>query len=171
MIAIALLHGRPARARSLDGRWLTSKWASLTLRAPEVLSRQLMRESGVWIVGIVLGLTLLVRRLRAHDVLLLILLLVLILLGLTVLTLVGAVVEVATCLGPSVRCWTGLILRLSAKVVVGGLCTLVVLEDRLREGGRRCGIDARIGGRVLTVIVVQCCARKVQVETIVRVHG
>lgn len=80
MIAVALLHGRSAWTRSLYRRLLTSKWASLALRAPKVLGGELMRESGVRVVSVVLGLTLLVRNLRAHDVLLLILRLVLILL-------------------------------------------------------------------------------------------
>lgn len=94
-----------------------------------------MRESGVGVVSVVLGLTLLVRKLRAYDVLLLILRLILILLWLVVLTLIGIVVEIATWLASSVSCralWV-LTLHLRAQIIIGLLTTLLLLEDWLRE--------------------------------------
>lgn len=135
MIAIALLYGRSACTRSLYRRLLTAKRACLALRAPKILGRKLMRESGVGVISVVLGLTLLVRRLWAHNVLLLILRLVLVLLWLVVLTLIRTVVEVASWLASSVSCralW-GLTLHLRAQIIIGLLGNLLILEDWLWE--------------------------------------
>lgn len=135
MITVALLHGRSAWTRALNRRLLTPKRATLALRAAKVLSGQLMRESRVGVVRVVQGLTLLVRKLRACDVLLLILRLILILLWLTVLTLIGIVVEIATWLASSVSCRAlrSLVLHLRAQIIIGLLGTLLLLEYWLRE--------------------------------------
>lgn len=133
MVAEALLHRSSACARSLNWRWLSSEWATLALGAPKVLSRQLMRKSRGWVVGVVLGLALLIGRLRSDCILLLNLRLVLVLSLLVVLILVEIGIEVAACLVSSIRyraLW-GMVLHLATEIVIGRLCALLIRENWL----------------------------------------
>lgn len=131
-----------------------------------------MRKTRCGIISVVWILTLLVRRLRAYDVLLLVLRLVRVLLWRIVLILVRCGIEVPAPLATTKCCgalWR-LLRHLPSQVVIRRLGALLVLEDGLGEGGGRGRIDASIGSRVLAVIVVRPSAWKIEVEAIIGVH-
>lgn len=127
-----------------------------------------MCKTGVRVVRIVRWLTLLVGWLRAWKILLLVLVLVLTL-GILGAIKIIVVPEVASSLASTIRSRTLVPLHLGPQIV-GRLLAALVLKDWLREGGGRGRIYTGIAGRIIAVVTISSCSRKIQMKTIVGIH-
>lgn len=139
------------------------------MSAPKILIGKLVSETRIGVIGVVCRRTLLVRRLRAREILLLVLI------GILALGVLGpikivVISKITSPLAASIRNRALMTLDWRPEVVVRLLAPLI-LEDWLGEGGGRGRVDTCVASSIVAVVVVSSGSRKVQMKAVVRIHG